>query len=105
MSNHTSGEWKYYWRQNDEGRADCGVFFEPREGQANSVCRAPQYQTKEQWIKDAKLIAAAPELLEALTEVLQCLEYAYRSHPEITGKSKAHSDMQKARAAIKKATS
>ena len=54
---------------------------------------------------NARLIAAAPELLEALTEILQCLEYVYRSHPEITGKGKALADMQKARAAIEKTTS
>jgi hypothetical protein len=37
---------------------------------AYSVCRAPQYQTEEKWESDARLIAAAPELLEFAKEWL-----------------------------------
>jgi hypothetical protein len=35
------------------------------------VCKAPQYQAKDQWIADARLIAAAPDMLAALE---RCLE-------------------------------
>lgn len=72
----TAGPWKYSWRQVD-GEADCGVFAEPHEGQAYSVCRAPLYQTEEQWDADARLIAAAPELLAAL---IGAVEMATNAH-------------------------
>lgn len=73
MSEHTPGPWGWYWRHED-GEAICGVFSETRPGMAYSVCRAPRYQTKEQWEADARLIAAAPELLEALKETVCALE-------------------------------
>lgn len=69
MSEHTPGPWQWYWRTED-GVANCGVFHEPREGMAYSVCRAPQYQTKDQWESDARLIAAAPDLLDALQAIV-----------------------------------
>jgi len=63
MSKHTPGPWQWYWRVGEHLRADCGVFHEIREGQAVAVCRAPQYAGQRQWEADARLIAAAPELL------------------------------------------
>ena len=73
MSGHTPGPWDWYWRESD-GEADCGVYWEKYQGQAYSVCRAPRYQTEEQWAADARLIAAAPELLEALIDARKQLE-------------------------------
>ena len=64
MSGHTPGPWDWYWRGSD-GEADCGVYWEKYQGHAYSVCRAPRYQTEEQWAADARLIAAAPESHEA----------------------------------------
>lgn len=58
---HTPGPWEWYWRV-EEGEASCGVFWEKHPGHVYSVCRAPRYQTKEQWKEDASLIAAAPDL-------------------------------------------
>ena len=55
-------EWKWYWRQNDDGNADCGVYYEERPGQVYSVCRCPRYLTEQQWTEYARLIAAAPAL-------------------------------------------
>jgi len=69
MSKHTPGPWQWYWRHED-GVTNCGVFHEPRSGMAYSVCRAPQYQTEQKWMADARLIAAAPELLEALQAII-----------------------------------
>ncbi len=73
MSKHTPGPWKWYWRQED-GLTNCGVFHERKRGMAYSVCRAPLYQTEEIWEADARLIAAAPDLLEALQQIKQRLD-------------------------------
>ena len=89
---HTPGPWQWYWRHED-GVTNCGVFHEPRSGMAYSVCRAPQYQTEQKWMADARLIAAAPELLEALI--------ALHTQTNSTELAKAH---DKARSAIAKAT-
>lgn len=72
MSGYTPSPWKWYWRETD-GEADCGVFSETMPGQAYSVCRAPRYQTEERWEADARLIAAAPDMLEAHYENVRCL--------------------------------
>lgn len=68
----TQGGWRSYWRENDEGHADCGVTASLREGMGHSVCRAPRFQKQSQWEIDGGLIAelhnAAPALLEAARE-------------------------------------
>lgn len=73
------GPWQYYWRETD-GRADCGVFWEKIPGHAYSVCRAPQYEKKEQWEANARLIAAAPELLAAASRLLENLDENGHGH-------------------------
>ena len=62
---HTPGPWTYYWRTNDDGETDCGV----KNYEGVSVCRAPRFQSKEQWEYDARLITKAPEMYELLTEL------------------------------------
>lgn len=69
---HTPGPWTWYWRVEDE-EANCGVFWEQRSGMAYAVARCPRYQTKEKWEADARLISAAPDLLEALKAVMNDL--------------------------------
>jgi hypothetical protein len=64
MAKYMPGPWRWYWRVED-GKANCGVYWEKRLGQSYSVCRAPQYEKQKQWEANARLIAAAPELLEA----------------------------------------
>lgn len=86
---HTPGPWKWYWRKED-GEANCGVFSEKNPGQAYAVARCPRYQKKEQWEVDARLIAAAPDLLAALKWY-------------VTGKGKPDLDGSIGRAAISKA--
>lgn len=91
MSAATTGPWKYYWRINECGEADCGVFGEKSPGQAWAVCRAPRYEGQEQWEANARLIAAAPDLLEALIGVVRVAD-------------RATDEFDAARAAIRKAT-
>jgi hypothetical protein len=40
---------------------------------AYSVCRAPRYQTRQQWEADARLISAAPDLYDAADNALNAL--------------------------------
>lgn len=89
MSKHTPGPWEWDWRQID-GEADCGVRWIKCEGHAYSVCRAPRYQSQEQWEADARLITAAPELLEALIRLVDSVD------PEATGWSEAVAAIDKA---------
>lgn len=68
MSKHTKGSWDWYWRfDNSTNEADCGV----ASSGGYSVCRAPRYQEKKQWEADARLIAAAPDMLEALERLVR----------------------------------
>ncbi len=54
----TKGPAQSYWRQED-GEANCGVFHDPRQGHAYSICRAPRYVSEEQWMQDGGFIADA----------------------------------------------
>jgi hypothetical protein len=72
---HTPGPWKWHWGLGHNLEADCGVFHEPIEGQAYSVCRCPRYQSQLQWEADARLMAAAPELLAACKGLLPFVEF------------------------------
>jgi hypothetical protein len=64
---------------------------------AYSVCRAPQYQTKEKWEADARLIAAAPDLLDALQAALEALRGS-------AGFDEINNAKKQGKAAIAKAT-
>ena len=64
---HTPEPWKWYWRTDDEGNADCGIYSEVREGLAYSVCRAPRYQTREKWETDSRRITACVNACAGLT--------------------------------------
>ena len=71
---HEPGPWQWYWRKGENGEADCGVFHERAPGQAWAVCRAPRYQTREQWEADGLLISAAPDLADALEAMVWTFE-------------------------------
>lgn len=60
------GPWKWYWRTDHDGHADCGIYWERREGQAISICRAPRYEKREQWEANAESIIRAPERIADL---------------------------------------
>lgn len=53
---------------------------------------------------NARLIAAAPELLEALRFCIPALEWSVANSPSAVRRSSARSDLEIARAAIAKAT-
>lgn len=54
--------------------------------------------------KDRNIVAAAPDMYEALVELLQSAEYIYRVHlEEISGGFKLAQDIRRAQAAIYKA--
>jgi hypothetical protein len=63
---HTQGPWDWHQSKNDDGTHNGSVIYLERPGMAHCVCKAPRYQTDEQWEADACLIAAAPDMLEAL---------------------------------------
>ena len=53
--------------------------------------------------KDRNIVAAAPDMYEALVELLQSAEYIYRVHiKEISGGFKLAQDIRRAQAAIYK---
>jgi len=71
MSNHTPGPWVIYPATN--GSEICAVDMEPGLPIRAGIARVNQY-TYGEWIGNARLIAAAPELLEALEMMLEMSE-------------------------------
>lgn len=71
-----SDKWQWYWRTDENGHADCGVFYEKRPGHAYAVCRAPRYMRKEQWEEIAPVIASAPDLRDQRDRLRECLKEA-----------------------------
>lgn len=68
------------------------------------VCLVSGSTSNESVIADARLIAAAPELLEVLRDALDSLDYVERTLPGLSGYGVRQERIQKARAAIAKAT-
>lgn len=68
MTGHTPGPWLWHWRDDED--APGSVFAMPRPGHAYAVAMCPRYG-KDSWEQDARLIAAAPELLEALKAMIE----------------------------------
>ena len=100
MSGHTKGPWAV-WPMGDLWAVTCtGVDkTHPNEGMHVAHVSMPNEQ-HQQWIPqrlaDARLIAAAPELLEALEAVFAVIEDSHIAGTE-------YSPLEKARAAIAKA--
>ena len=68
-------------------------------GVGDIVCMAPEFlASREHWPANARLIAAAPELVEALQEAVELLDYYWGRQESPLGNALA-----KARAALEKA--
>ena len=71
MAERTPGPWKWHWRTNGDGKPECGIFAEPRDGHAYSVARCPQYQSRKKWEADAAFIVKAANNHDALVKALK----------------------------------
>lgn len=65
----TNKKYTFYWKVDQNGVTDCGV---SRKG--HSICRAPRYQEKEKWERDAKIICDAFESFERTGKTPEELE-------------------------------
>lgn len=80
MSGHTPGPWEWTHRR-DGNENDGSVFWMKHEGHAYCVAKAPRYQDKKQWAANATLIAAAPDMLEALENTSVAFDVAINGTP------------------------
>jgi len=94
MSKHTPGTWRAE-QVGDTGGENPVDLYEVHNGYKR-IC---EFASEE----DARLIAASPELLEALKACLHALEYVERKAPDLGGWGVRHDRIKAARAAIAKA--
>lgn len=66
---HTAGPWKWHPKSTDQEH-NGAIYSEIYEGHAYAVAMQPRYVSYEQWAANARLIAAAPDLLAALELLL-----------------------------------
>lgn len=115
---HTPGPWSCMSESAHEGAYvdDCVHSVSKAAGRADIICLSPSHEDYElsaaMWDANARLIAAAPELLEVSKELVRALELAYgiedgysddRIYDELPSGSIAMAFIS-ARAAIAKAT-
>jgi hypothetical protein len=99
MSKHTPGPWDYYLEPSDH-------YKHKIRSKPGLICQLPGWVTHDELRLEqeanARLIVAAPELLEALGTLLNRLEGIGGEH--VTGMEGVDADLMKANAAIAKAT-
>jgi hypothetical protein len=97
MSAHTPGPWDY--------SEEDGYVFSDADVEGNIVCNPPMLPASmEYWPANARLIAAGPDLLKALTEqaeFLQSLHTTYRHDSRLAARIELH--LSVVRAVIAKA--
>lgn len=71
MSKHTPGPWKMRNRTGNHDWNNWRIAAEDGPGRVGGICRLDESLTGEESEANARLIAAAPELLEALRETLE----------------------------------
>lgn len=66
MAEFMERPWRVYWNAQYSGEADGGIVYD------GGVCvaRAPRFTTESQWRADARLMASAPDLYEAVVKLL-----------------------------------
>ncbi len=111
MSAHTPGPWKFVTKWCDQVTSNDGCICIPTEYNSNGVSR-----TKLESRANARLIAAAPDLLEAANDGTECAEILrnlmdnikvhgnYSVESTLTYLRQAHGCLSKLPAAIAKAT-
>lgn len=70
----TPGPWEWHSKAAENGDNDGSVLAGVESGRAICICKAPRYARMLQWQPNARLIAAAPELYEALESALDIME-------------------------------
>jgi hypothetical protein len=66
MTQHTPGPW--HTRKND-----ASITAEAPNGTASTVAHVDFSKSRDEWVSNARLIAASPELLDALIEIYERL--------------------------------
>ena len=100
---HTKGEWKIFNEmsiESDKGLSIANIYWN------SELCHTIMV-SKEEGIANVKLIAAAPDMLEALQDSLQMLEQtlSYRENNDLkAGNIFLESTIEKVKSVIKKAT-
>ena len=98
---HTPGPLLFYWRTNEAGEPDCGIFALRLPGHAYSIARCPRYQTKERWEADAARIVLTWEAHDDLVAALELVDaWGHGLRHETAHESKM---VRAARAALAKA--
>jgi hypothetical protein len=85
----TAGKMKFHASKHDDGRNNGSVFYEQREGQAYCVCKAPQYENKNKWMANAKVMADSLNVMNQtgrtpseLVELVRELRYYVEKHDQ-----------------------
>jgi hypothetical protein len=90
MTQHTHGQWNAeVWTSDNRGWSNPTQYVTIRSGRtivAHYTTDTDEYpQADEENAANARLIAAAPDLLEALQRVLSTVEYMYHINPNPDG--------------------
>lgn len=83
QAQHTPGPWKASWTHRINNGRRTGTHVVMREGSVNEHYWIPQFEGGEEDEANARLIAAAPELLEALKKINSLLDDEFQSKDEL----------------------
>lgn len=85
MSKHTKGPWSLGGEEGDGTGASGYVYCDNSLGSAVAICFGEHLRftvfPREEEIANARLIASAPDLLDACERALEVIEFAYMNAP------------------------